>query len=723
MFKNVTYLVIALLFFVGCKDDVQLYASSTPAHTSKNAKIIPLELYSFYRYDDLGSRNGWKFSVKKRENGTIPWHKAKYYKKYKSINEDLKIKLYEYLDDALDENYSESEIISKIKGTVEDIDNLNYIVDGITDSPLGLALKKKKYKIAQYLVKNGASVNLIENKFNKFQAIRWRSEMSSAFSSYTASRYYEEDNESLFMEILKDSNRGEILETLNKLMSLGLSEELFNESRAIYYILNERLPYKDLIKILESIHKQYPTAFTYSSNITKKQPLEKLTSYDSRLKWTYFHSNTKRELPALNILASLVYSYTNEEFTKLADFFVKNGADLDFDPGYNLTPFALTCVYSLKPDRCEYYLDKKINLNIQSVLNKKSNAIMQFIDYYKKTPKNHKKYFSKLLKSNIDINFKNINNDTALTLAIQKGKFFETKALINAGADVKIVNDDGYSALDFALKKKHKKMIELVKGGTSGKQTGLDKLIAKKNAPINYNAFALVIGINKYMNETNVDYADNSAKSFAKLAQNVLGVPKENIISLTNEKATSGQIKSNIELITQLLEKGNTLYFYYAGHGVPGTNGKTYLLPSDMKADNIEVEPALAISTIYDKLIKSPADNVVVFMDSCFSGKDDSGKLLYKGVAPVLKTKKQKINKNKMMLFSAGASSDFANQYKDQEQRLFSYFLMKGLLEGKNTTQALHNYTKVQVKRNSLRLGLSYKQIPQFDGKANYLIK
>jgi hypothetical protein len=48
---------------------------------------------------------------------------------------------------------------------------------------------------------------------------------------------------------------------------------------------------------------------------------------------------------------------------------------------------------------------------------------------------------------------------------------------------------------------------------------------------------------------------------------------------------------------------------------------------------------------------------------------------------------------------------------------------MKGLLEGKNSTKSLHNYVKVKVKRKSLRLGLSYKQVPQYDGKTNFKIK
>jgi hypothetical protein len=335
--------------------------------------------------------------------------------------------------------------------------------------------------------------------------------------------------------------------------------------------------------------------------------------------------------------------------------------------------------------------------------------------------KDHIKYYTTILKKLIkftpDINSISKDGTTLLIWAAKKNQYSLVKELIEKGANVKPIDNNGYSALSYAQNNKNTNMAKLIKGGTSGKQTGIDKLLAKKSAKPNYNSFALIIGINKYMNETNVEYADNSAKSFKLLAENVLGVPKENIIYLTNEKATSGQLKSNIELLSQLVEDGSTIYFYYAGHGVPSTNGKTYLLPSDMKADNIELENGLAISNIYKKLASSPAKEVIVFMDSCFSGKDDSGKLLYKGVAPVLRNKKVKIDKRKLAVFSAGSSSDFANQYQDEEQRMFSYFIIKGLLDGKKNSDELANYVKMSVKRKSLRLGLSYKQVPQYDGK------
>lgn len=412
-------------------------------------------------------------------------------------------------------------------------------------------------------------------------------------------------------------------------------------------------------------------------------------------------------------LHSMLFDYSlspSELNLKIINYLIDAGTDLQSDKGWLEYPMIENDIKLI-----DMLINKGVNINHMFSWNNRKvtplvyAAITGRLDMVKY-----------LIKKGANVNAVDTIGSSALHHTTNN--YSIVKYLLKNGADTSIVNQKGYTALEIAEIVRNKKVIKLIKHGDIGDGTKLDVLISKKNSKINYNDFALVIGISKYTNEPNVNYADNSAKSFQLLAQKVLGIPKENIIYLTNEQATSGQIKSNIELISQLLEKDSTLYLYYAGHGVPAPNGKTYLLPSDMKADNIEIEDRLAISSIYNKFVKTPAKKIIVFMDSCFSGKDDKGDLLYKGVAPILRNKKVIIDKSKLAVFSAGSSTDFANQYKDEEQRMFSYFMMKGLLDGKNNSDELSNYVKISVKRKSLRLGLSYKQVPQYEGKKSLKI-
>jgi len=109
-----------------------------------------------------------------------------------------------------------------------------------------------------------------------------------------------------------------------------------------------------------------------------------------------------------------------------------------------------------------------------------------------------------------------------------------------------------------------------------------------------------------------------------------------------------------------------------------------------MSADSIHLEPNLKLDNIYKKLSKAQAKNVFVFMDSCFSGKDDEGSLLYKGVAPVLRTKKTVISSNKLTILTAGKSTDFANDFQAKQQRMFTYYLIKELASGSKNLNKIY---------------------------------
>lgn len=238
-----------------------------------------------------------------------------------------------------------------------------------------------------------------------------------------------------------------------------------------------------------------------------------------------------------------------------------------------------------------------------------------------------------------------------------------------------------------------------------------------KQEKLNENSYAIIIGIEDYLLESNVNYSHNSAKMFMKYAKKILGVPEENIWAFVEDRKTSaGFIKSQWSQFLSLVPKDATIYFYYSGHGVPGIDGNPYILPSDTNAETIVLDEYFMLNNIYKDLTSSNASKVVAFIDSCFSGKDDNGNLLFGGVAPILKTNPIKFNQNKMTLFTAGSASEFSNQYKEKKHRLFSYYLMKGLAKGYTNSSDLYTFIKKNVSDKSRKMGFAYKQIPQLLG-------
>jgi hypothetical protein len=240
--------------------------------------------------------------------------------------------------------------------------------------------------------------------------------------------------------------------------------------------------------------------------------------------------------------------------------------------------------------------------------------------------------------------------------------------------------------------------------------------IFNENSQRNPDSYALVIGIRKYRQNPDVPHADLSAMAFAELANQTFGVPQENIILLLNEDASSGQIKAKLSLLNELAAPWGNIYFYYAGHGVPDKNGQAYLLPADMAADDIVLEPSLRLDNIYARLDELNTKEAFVFIDSCFSGRDDKGDLLYKGVAPGLKVKKSSVHSPRLTVMTAGKAADFANDLPDKRQRLFTYYLIKTLSSGDPSIEDAYRKVRIEVKQASLRKGAGYKQIPQLYG-------
>ncbi|MBI3551725.1 MAG: caspase family protein [Elusimicrobia bacterium] len=147
--------------------------------------------------------------------------------------------------------------------------------------------------------------------------------------------------------------------------------------------------------------------------------------------------------------------------------------------------------------------------------------------------------------------------------------------------------------------------------------------------------FAVVVGIEKYQNVPKADYAENDAKTMQKYFQ-ALGVPEENVIVLTGQKATrTGLAKYLEEWLPRNVTPNSRVYFYYSGHGAPDpSDGSAYLVPWDGDASFLKTS-AYPVSRLYEKLGALKAKEVVVMLDSCFSGAGGRS-VIAKGARPLV---------------------------------------------------------------------------------------
>ena len=248
----------------------------------------------------------------------------------------------------------------------------------------------------------------------------------------------------------------------------------------------------------------------------------------------------------------------------------------------------------------------------------------------------------------------------------------------------------------------------------------LDALLKDaKTVPQDSHKWLFVIGIEKYQFTDNISYAQRSAEMFAKTAQKRLGVLKENTFSLINEHATETEIKTNMKKLIARVKAGDTIYFYYNGHGVPvpARQNEPYMLASNAEPDYVADEDFFSLKNIYKTLGGSKASKVVAFVDSCFSGVTD-GKSVLKGVAATkMVPRAVEFDKEKMVVLTAGKGNQYSNGYDKKGYRLFSFFVMKNILEGKTDIGTLYKDTKSETYDTSIQeYGDLRTQEPTVDG-------
>ncbi len=134
------------------------------------------------------------------------------------------------------------------------------------------------------------------------------------------------------------------------------------------------------------------------------------------------------------------------------------------------------------------------------------------------------------------------------------------------------------------------------------------------------NDFALLIGISKYRDIPEAEFAEKDADAMKRHLL-AMGYPEENIIALIGDHATNTSIAEKLERwLPMNVGANSTVFVYYSGHGAPDPVTKqAYLVPWDGEPGDL-ADTAFPLSRFYKDLQNLPAKRVLVALDSCFSG-------------------------------------------------------------------------------------------------------
>jgi hypothetical protein len=228
---------------------------------------------------------------------------------------------------------------------------------------------------------------------------------------------------------------------------------------------------------------------------------------------------------------------------------------------------------------------------------------------------------------------------------------------------------------------------------------------AKYSAPERPGDFAVVIGIEKYSDLPPATFAEHDAQA-VRNHLHALGFADRNIVLLLGQHASLSGIKKYVETwLPKNVTENSTVFFYYSGHGAPDTgSGQAYLVPFDGDPQFL-AQTAYPLKQLYTELGTLKAKQVIVAMDSCFSGAGGRS-VLAKGTRPLV----SKVDMGgldpagKLVAFSAALGDQISGTIDEQGHGAFTYYFLKGLngaaadKSGAVTTKALYEYLKPKVE-------------------------
>jgi hypothetical protein len=235
------------------------------------------------------------------------------------------------------------------------------------------------------------------------------------------------------------------------------------------------------------------------------------------------------------------------------------------------------------------------------------------------------------------------------------------------------------------------------------------------------DSYAIVVGIEQYREKLpKADFAVQDANAVREYLTKTLGYPEENVVVRTNDRATKNDMEKYFgQWLKNHVEPGGSVFIYYSGHGAPNPKtGEAFLVPYDGDPAYVN-DTAFPLKKLYESLEQLPAKEIVVVLDSCFSGAGGRS-VLAKGARPMgFSVENSMTAKGKTVVLAASSGEQISGTYDEKGHGLLTYYFLKGLQgeadsdsDGAVTMTEMFEYVKPKVERVA-RKDYNNDQTPQ----------
>jgi len=271
--------------------------------------------------------------------------------------------------------------------------------------------------------------------------------------------------------------------------------------------------------------------------------------------------------------------------------------------------------------------------------------------------------------------------------------------------------------------------VEVFNGTSLGlARTNIYKTGTPKGKP-NGNIYLLAVGINKFQNAPDLDYAASDAQNVAKFFKKKQGQPFNQVFAkVISDFSESEPIKTNILESLEFLKQAkaqDTVIVFLASHGLSDMAGNYYFVPQDAQPNDLEkfrdngkrgasdvpqnFASLISWESFFDALRSVPGKRLMI-VDTCYA-KKISGTLDIHSLA-------KRSASSSFALLAASRGNEQSQEFPQGKQGLFTYALLKGLKgdgdinkDGRVTLSEIYEFVSKFVEENRIkRLG---KQTPQ----------
>lgn len=240
-------------------------------------------------------------------------------------------------------------------------------------------------------------------------------------------------------------------------------------------------------------------------------------------------------------------------------------------------------------------------------------------------------------------------------------------------------------------------------------------------SPAPGRVYALVVGINNYRSYPEVpplpglSYAESDARKFARALG---GVARLRL--LLDDEATKNALEAELRDLARRLGPADVLVVYYAGHGLPNSEGQASLIPSDARTTDEETWLPLERVQAIVRQYSANQGRLMLILDACFSGQSQAGSRSFTPPGDYQLAQAPQVEEQNVLLAS---SSETQPSWEDDELGggVFTAFLLEAMSgkgdannDGYVTLQEAFVYLAGRVEGYSRQKGKS--QTPRLYG-------